>query len=102
MTTDVVISGLVVTLSGEPESCARALAHIHSDPRVTCGERLHNLFPVVVELPTLEASEAFVRSLEDTDGVVHVHVVSIDFPDDEPDDEPGDHEVCRRLNDGSP
>ena len=72
-----------MTLSAEPGSYQRALSEMKADARLMLGEAVQSRIPVVIDSPSLEQSEALVRSLAETEGVVHVGVVAIDFSEDQ-------------------
>jgi hypothetical protein len=72
------ISGLVVTLDREDDD---TLARLSRDGRLTIGERIGRVVPVVAETATLEEGVALVDGLTDVIGVTAVDVVSIEFFD---------------------
>ena len=80
-------SGLVVTLSVDPEQAAAAARHIEADPRFELGPAALGgtdpcpRHPAVLEAATGEACESAVRELQAVPGVELVDVISVDISD---------------------
>lgn len=73
------ISGLVVTLEREGDD--DTIARLSNDHRLTIGEPLGRVVPVVAETATLEEGAALVDFLTNMIGVIAVDVVSVEFSD---------------------
>lgn len=77
------ISGLVVTLSDEPDARSAALAHIARDSRLTAGELVRNRLPLVAETGDEREGEALVDALFEVPGIRFVDLISVHFCCDE-------------------
>lgn len=77
------ISGLVVTLSDEPDARSEALSHIARDCRLTTGELVRNRLPLVAETDDEREGEALVDALLDVPGIRFVDLISVHFCCDE-------------------
>jgi len=74
-----VISALVLTLSPDPVTRARALDTLAVDPRLTLGALLETRLPVVAEAASTADGAALCDQLSAHPGVERVDVIAIDF-----------------------
>ncbi len=77
------ITGLVLTLSDDPEERARALERLESEPAVTLGESSGARYPVVVDTPSSREDRDVFQRLSVTEGVRLVELVCANFEDSE-------------------
>lgn len=75
------ISGLLVTLSQNPQRRTEALDVMRLDSRITIGPENKNQVAIVTETETAGEDRDLVDSLSQESGVDLVHVVFYDFSD---------------------
>jgi hypothetical protein len=75
------ISALVLTL--DPARADTALAQLASDTRLTLGKPEGCQVPVVAETSSSRDGRALVASLQEVPGVDLVHLVMVDFSEEE-------------------
>lgn len=75
------VSGLVLTLAGEPAARDRAVATLGGDPRLTVGIACAGHLPVVAETSSEAETDALVADLAARQGVLLVRVAFHDFSD---------------------
>jgi hypothetical protein len=78
-----IVSSLVVTLDPDPELRTRALAALAADTRLTLGEPFADRLPVVAETASAALGAALCEELAAQGGVLGVHVVAIDFSEEQ-------------------
>lgn len=82
------ISAVVITLEADPPRRAAAIEALGAHPGLMLGEPQGNQLPAVIETDTITQGVDVVREqLHAIDGVVFVHVLSVDFSDMEDFDE---------------
>jgi hypothetical protein len=75
------VSGLVLTLESS-SLCAKTLAQLARDARITLGEGPTPLrVPAVIETESVDEAELLLERLREVAGIVFVDVVSLDFSD---------------------
>lgn len=77
------ISGLVITLSGDGQEAAQALAWLEADARITLGARDGRRVAAVAETPSVRADRDLWDEVHALEGVEHVDVTFVGL------DEPG-------------
>lgn len=82
------ISAVVISLDSSPSRRAAALEALGAHPALTLGDLQGNQLPAVIETDTIGQGVDVVREqLHAIEGVVFVHVISVDFSDMEDFDE---------------
>lgn len=75
------ISALVLTL--DPATAGATLARLAGDTRLTLGQAQGCQVPVVAETATSREGRALMEALQETPGIDLVHLVMVDFSDEE-------------------
>ena len=75
------ISGLVVTLSSDGSDRSDALEWVRADERMTVGDAVGNVLPVVTETDTMDEHEELWNELAALSGVLQVRLAYHDFSD---------------------
>jgi len=76
------VSGLVVTLGGCLARVDAALAALRADPRVTLGERVGPIQPIVVDTHDADEDRRAHKSLHDLEGILKIEIVFVGFDQD--------------------
>lgn len=76
------VSGLVLTLSRDPELREAALTALRGDASIEMGGLLEHRLPIAVDTPTSEADHALWQWLHALPGVLFVDLVSTDTTQD--------------------
>ena len=75
------ISALVLTL--DPATAGTTLAQLAGDTRLTLGQPMGCQVPVVAETATCRDGRTLMEALQETPGIDLVHLVMVDFSDEE-------------------
>ncbi|MHC4218586.1 MAG: hypothetical protein ACYSU7_09050 [Planctomycetota bacterium] len=77
------ISGLLITLTNDPEISDTAISALKADPRVDVGERRGPYLPVVTETAGKHENQCLWDELRELAGVVTVNLVFAHLDDEE-------------------
>jgi hypothetical protein len=76
------ISGLLITLAGDPRASEGAVSALRADHRIVLGERSGPRLPVVVDTPDRETDRRLWRDLNEHPGILKVDLVCAYFDDE--------------------
>lgn len=74
-------SGLIISLSPDPEATDASLADLAADPRFELGARVGHRIPAALETSSLSEDAAARAWLQALPGVTHFDVVFVHFDD---------------------
>jgi nitrate reductase NapAB chaperone NapD len=78
------VSGLVLTLSRDPDDAAAALCALRGHPAIEVGRAQGQRLPIVADTRAEEEDKAVWEWLHTLEGVLFVDLVSADSSDDPP------------------
>jgi nitrate reductase NapAB chaperone NapD len=77
------ISGLLITLTDDPETSDAVITALQDDPRIDVGERLGPYLPVVADTTGKQESQRLWDELRELAGVINVNLAFAHLDDEE-------------------